>query len=89
MEKLGNSSKIIKRGLIVILVFLTIGVFVAVKSAGSCVDAPICNLVFDLTGSYIPIYIAFGVMMVIVTVLFQLVITSAYKDKKLLEAKAE
>lgn len=65
------------------------GVFVAVKSAGSCVDAPICNLVFDLTGSYVPIYIAFGVMMVIVTVLFQLVITAAYKDKKLLEAKAE
>ena len=65
------------------------GVFVAMKSAGSCIDAPICNLVFDLTGSYIPIYIAFGVMMVIVTVLFQLVITSAYKDKKLLEAKAE
>ena len=31
MEKLGNSSKIIKRGLIVILVFLTIGIFVAVK----------------------------------------------------------
>ena len=31
MEKLGNSSKIIKRGLIVILVFLTIGIFVALK----------------------------------------------------------
>ena len=65
------------------------GVFVAMKSAGSCIDAPLCNLVFDLTGSYVPIYIFFGVMMVAVAVLFQLVITAAYKDKKLLEAQSE
>ena len=29
------------------------GVFIAMKSAGSCIDAPICKLVFNLTGSYI------------------------------------
>jgi len=65
------------------------GVLVAVKSAGSCIDAPLCNLVFDLTGSYNPIYIFFGVLMVVVAVLFQFVITAAYKDKKLLETQAE
>ena len=64
------------------------GVFVACKSAGSCIDAPLCNLVFDLTCSYIPIYVFFTVMMVAVSVAIQLVINMAYKDKaKILTAE--
>ena len=58
------------------------GVFVACKSAGSCIDAPLCNLVFDITGSYIPIYVFFTIMMVAVAVAIQLVIGMAYKDKE-------
>lgn len=58
------------------------GVFVAMKSAGSCIDAPLCNLIFDITGSYIPVYIAFCVLMIAVLIAFQFVITAAYKDKK-------
>ena len=58
------------------------GVFVASKSAGSCIDAPLCNLAFDLTGSYIPIFVFFTVMMIIVAISIQLVINMAYKDKE-------
>ena len=62
------------------------GVFVAFKSAGSCIDAPLCNLVFDLTGSYIPIYVVFTVMMIAVAIAIQLVISMAYKDKEIILA---
>ena len=58
------------------------GVFVASKSAGGCIDAPLCNLAFDLTGSYIPIFVFFTVMMIIVAISIQLVINMAYKDKE-------
>lgn len=57
------------------------GVFVAAKSAGSCIDSPLCNLVFDLTGSYMPIYVIFTFMMVAVAIAIQTVISLAYKDK--------
>ena len=66
------------------------GVYVAMKSAGSCIDAPLCNLIFDMTGSYIPVYIAFCVLMIAVLIAFQFVITAAYKDKnKLIIAQAD
>lgn len=66
------------------------GVFVAMKSAGNCIDAPLCNLIFDMTGSYTPVYIAFCVLMIAVLIAFQFVITAAYKDKnKLIIAQAD
>ena len=64
-----------------------LGVFTAMKSAGSCIDAPLCNLVFDMTGSYVPVYISFGLLTIAVAIIFQCVITAAYKEKDALLAE--
>lgn len=37
------------------------GVLVAAVKAGSCIDSPLCNFVYDITGSYMPVYIAFSI----------------------------
>lgn len=58
-----------------------IGVLVAAVKTGSCIDSPLCNLVYDLTGSYMPVYLVFSVMIIAVTIGFQLVIKTAYKEK--------
>lgn len=66
-----------------------LGIFTAMKSIGSCIDAPLCNLVFDLTGTYIPVYIGFGLLTMAVAVGFQMVIKTVYKEKKQLIANQE
>lgn len=66
-----------------------IGVLVAAVKAGSCIDAPLCNFVYDITGSYIPIYVCFSIMMVLVAIGFQVVINTAYKDKQRILNPAE
>ena len=43
-----------------------------------------CNLAYDLTRTYIPVYLVFRLLTIIAAVLFQYVITLAYRDKKAL-----
>ena len=65
-----------------------LGIATAMKSIGSCIDAPLCNLVYDMTGTYVPVYVFFGIVTIVVAVLFQLVITAAYKEKQTLLAQS-
>ena len=65
-----------------------IGVLIAAVKAGSCIDSPLCNLIYDLTGSYMPVYLVFSVMIIAVTIGFQLVIKTAYKEKDKILASA-
>ena len=66
-----------------------LGVFVSANSAGYALSAPLCNLVFDITGSYIYYFYAMGVLFVLVAVLFQLVLRAAKRRQAMaLEANS-
>lgn len=56
-----------------------LGIFVAVNYAGYGVGGFVCNLVFDLAGSYVPVLLAMGVVMLAIAVAFQFVINAANK----------
>ena len=67
----------------------TMGIFAAVNTAGYAVGNPIANWVFDTFGSYNPIILTFGVIMLAVTIVFQFILSAAYKDRKIILAAAE
>lgn len=62
------------------------GVFAALNYAGYAVSAPIVNLCFDLTDSYNLIFLLFSGLTVVVAVIVQLVIGTAHKERRKLEA---
>lgn len=59
-----------------------LGVFTAMNSLGLCLGTPLGNASFDVFGSYKPSFWLFFVLMVVVTISFQLVLNAAYKDKQ-------
>ena len=67
----------------------TMGIFAAVNTAGYAVGNPIANWVFDTFGSYNPIILTFGVIMLAVTIVFQFILSAAYKDRKIILAAVE
>lgn len=67
----------------------TMGIFAAVNTAGYAVGNPIANWVFDAFGSYNPIILTFGAIMLAVTIVFQFILNSAYKDRKIILAAVE
>ena len=67
----------------------TMGIFAAVNTAGYAVGNPIANWVFDTFGSYNPIILTFGAIMLAVTIVFQFILNSAYKDRKIILAAVE
>ena len=67
----------------------TMGIFAAVNSAGYAVGNPIANWVFDAFGSYNPIILTFGAIMLAVTIVFQFILNSAYQDRKIILAAVE
>ena len=67
-----------------------LGIFYAANSLGLCLGSPLCDIYRDLTGgSYRSCYWFFTGLMVLVTIGFQLVIRTAYKDKEKVLAAAE
>ena len=66
-----------------------LGVFTAMNSLGLCLGTPIGNLYFDITGTYIPCFWFFCVLMLVVTIGCQFVIRTAYKDKNAILANEE
>lgn len=67
----------------------TMGIFAAVNTAGYAVGNPIANWVFDACGSYNPIILTFGATMLAVTIVFQFILNSAYKQRKIILAAQE
>jgi MFS family permease len=67
----------------------TMGIFAAVNTAGYAVGNPIANWVFDTFGSYNPIILTFGAIMLAVTIVFQFILSAAYKDRKIILAAVE
>ena len=60
-----------------------LGIFYAANSLGLCLGSPLCDIYRDLTGgSYKSCYWFFTGTMILVTIGFQLVIRTAYKDKE-------
>lgn len=67
----------------------TMGIFAAVNTAGYAVGNPIANWVFDAFGSYNPIILTFGAIMLAVTIVFQFILSAAYQDRKIILAAVE
>lgn len=63
-----------------------LGIFVALNTAGYAVGNPLCNLVFDKVGTYSPMLIIMGALLVVLAVMFQFIITAAGKVHKQVEA---
>ena len=58
-----------------------LGIFVSLNTAGYALGTPVANLVFEAFGSYSPVLILFGVMMLIITVVFQFIMHGAKKAR--------
>ena len=67
----------------------TMGIFAAVNTAGYAVGNPVANWVFDTFGSYNPIILTFGAIMLAVTIVFQFILNAAYRDRKIILAAVE
>ena len=65
-----------------------LGLVVSVNTAGYALGSPIFNAVFDKTGTYNSIFIVCAGIMAVVTVVTQIVITSAQRERKLLSENA-
>ena len=66
-----------------------LGLFMAMNSAGLCLGSPLGNLFYTLLGTYRPAMWLFAVLMIVVTVGFQLVLRVANKEKeRILAAEA-
>lgn len=66
-----------------------LGILIAANYAGYAVGAPSVNLSFDILGTYRPVLIILAGVMLASCVIFQFVISSAWKEKKAIIAAAE
>ena len=62
------------------------GLMISVNTLGYAVSPPIMNRIYDITGSYDIGLIALVVLMITVSVIMQLVITAAHKERQRVEA---
>ena len=58
-----------------------LGLFMSMNAIGLCLGSPIGNLFFTLFGTYLPAMWLFAGLMVVVLIISQFMITSAYKEK--------
>lgn len=58
-----------------------LGIFVAVHQVGSALSSPGMNVSYDLTGSYISIFVVLGVLMAIMLITVHIAISSANRIK--------
>jgi MFS family permease len=59
-----------------------LGIMTAVNYAGYALGAPITNICYDVMGSYKPIFLLFGIMMILICVVFQFAIPQAHKHRE-------
>lgn len=60
----------------------TMGIFAAVNTAGYAAGTPIANLCYDAFGTYVPVILFYCGTMLAVTVVFQFILTAAYRERK-------
>lgn len=60
----------------------TMSIFAAVNTAGYAVSTPIANWCFDHFGSYVPVILCYCGIMAAVTLVFQIVLTVAHRDRQ-------
>lgn len=65
------------------------GLIVSINTAGYAIGSPLTNLVYDKTGTYQGILIAFTAMMIAIAIAFQIILRSAGKDRAAIVAAAE
>ena len=53
----------------------------AANTIGYALGAPLLNTCFDITGTYVPVFLAFAAIMLTVLVIFQLLARSAEQEK--------
>lgn len=65
-----------------------LGIFIAMNYTGYAIGCPVVNLGYDIIGSYSPIFLFFGILMLPICLLFQKIIITAQKEKLRLAAAA-
>ena len=60
----------------------TMGIFVAVNTAGYAAGTPLANWCFDAFGTYVPVILFYCGTMLVVTVVFQFILNAAYRERK-------
>ena len=63
------------------------GLLVSFNTLGYAVGGPVINLAYDLTGTYVPVMLALGGVMIAVSIAMQFCISTAHKIRKEQEAK--
>lgn len=58
------------------------GIFVALNNVGFAIGSPLANLVYDVCGTYQPMFVVCCVIMIFIVVLFQISISVADKNRK-------
>lgn len=59
-----------------------LGIFAAMNYAGYSLGTPLINLSYDVFGTYSPVFLALGILMLPTCAVFQLVIGAAQKERK-------
>ncbi len=65
------------------------GIFVSVNTTGYAVGAPLMNFSFDVLGTYVPMLIVCSVLMIVISVVFQFVLTSAQRQRLQIESQVQ
>ena len=66
-----------------------LGICIAMNYIGYSIGCPLVNLGYDIIGSYSPILLVFGLLMIPTSLVFQLVISAAQKEKDRILSAAE
>lgn len=66
-----------------------LGICIAMNYIGYSIGCPLVNLGYDIIGSYSPILLVFGLLMIPTCVVFQLIISAAQKEKNRIMLAAE
>ena len=60
----------------------TMGIFAAVNTAGYAAGAPVANWCYDMFGTYVPVILFYCGTMLAITVVFQFILNTAYRERK-------
>lgn len=61
-----------------------LGILYAMNYTGFALGSPITNICYDVFGSYKPVLLIFSALMIPISIVFQFVINSAHKERKVL-----
>ena len=66
-----------------------LGFYIALNYAGYAIGCPLVNLGYDIIGSYSPLFLVFGTLMIPTCIVFQFIISAAQKEKQKVMLAAE